>query len=215
MKATNESKSRNVCPAVVRFLLCQVGSRVGMVLFTSRAAGFWFSQLVFLLMPHSSTRKAPNSSSFYLPLERLSSSYHTRCSWFEVELAVGLFRIWRIVCKNRKCSSAVCDACCSCYTTAALSFHKILLIFYFSKNPVLRYGSLNEWSFTSSWLHLKGYHRWMSLVAVSVLLSMKTSQAVTEVDLLVLPIDTAQLSAPVDPHRQIASPTLSSLNQSR
>ncbi len=54
-----------------------------------------------------------------------------------------------------------------------------------------------------------------SSAVVLVLLSVETSQAAKAVDLSELPIDAAQLSAPVDPHRQIASPTPSSPNQSR
>ena len=38
----------------------------------------------------------------------------------------------------------------------------------------------------------------------------KSLAAVKELDLFVLPMDAAQLRAPVDPHRQIASPTPSS-----
>lgn len=56
---------------------------------------------------------------------------------------------------------------------------------------------------------------WKSLAAVPVLRSMRTFQAVKELDLSVLPIDAVQLGAPVDPQRQIASPTPSSPNQSR
>lgn len=74
---TKTRKSGKVCPAGVGILLCQVGSGVGMVLCVYiESSWFLVSQPVFLLIPHPYTRKAPNSSSFYLPTSTQHGSPH-------------------------------------------------------------------------------------------------------------------------------------------
>ncbi len=81
---------------MVQVLLCQVGSRVGMVLcIYIESSWFLVSQLGFHLITHFCTRKTPYSSSFCSPrihLSQLLLLCHSSLVDFELDLLTGSSR---------------------------------------------------------------------------------------------------------------------------